>query len=47
MPVKLSETDVADLRDDWLTGMSTVTLAENYGVTERHARRLVEGRFSA
>jgi hypothetical protein len=40
---KLDNLAVEELRDRYSLGDSTTTLAEGYGVTERHVRRLVAG----
>jgi predicted transcriptional regulator len=43
MPLKLSDGEVAALREAWDAGVSAPDLAAEFGVTEQHVRRLVRG----
>jgi hypothetical protein len=43
MPRKLSDVQVGELRGRYAAGESLLRLSEEYAVTERHCRRLVEG----
>jgi hypothetical protein len=43
MPQKLSDKQIGEMRSLYASGLSFSELAERFGVTARHVRRLVDG----